>query len=500
MTIRLRRCGRLLVGLGLALATATGCEVPLVPTELEALVGGSQAGRIAPLGAGSSVLAQLGPRRGAILAVGSSSAKPDQLALRAEPDTLAWRASPFRPPGGSPDLTIRLRAWEAPLRARPPRLAGRRLLEAPGVQVGDVRPFWVVQTTDGTQAIEVKIEARCVELGTHCHVWLDTRLAADELRDRVHDMVVAFDGAIYPTTTRLFGQPVAEGVDGEPRVALLVSPAVGNYGDDTTLGYFALRDLFPPDASPGALPELARSNHRLMLYLSPLVVGHGRPTDYLGTVAHELQHLIGASRRVFAAGGPRQPEAVWLDEVLSMVAMAANGYGMNTDSTVLFNHVRGFLASPHDYSLTEWDLNPDTSAYGAAYLFGTYIVERFGEGLLKELVEGPEVGRENVEARLGARGETFEGLFRDWMLATLLDETGISKDPRHQYTTLALIGGRGGRRLRGVRLEPMPAPGRASLQLKPTSMRFLALTRVAGGSFRLGFEALETREAFLVLP
>jgi hypothetical protein len=491
--------------LGLVTAASAGCETPLVPTELEALAVGSLTGRLETLTAGVTSVAQLGGAgRGAILALGSSSQRPDLVTLRAESGDRSWRMA-SEPPRESDvalsEFPARLRAWEAQLRSAPPaQHRPRRLLQAPTVSIGDTRTFWVVREADGAEPDETRVQARCVEVGSHCYVWLDTELAAEDLASQLHDIVVGFDEAIYPTTTRLFGKPRAEGVDGDSRISLLISPAVGNYGADGTLGYFALRDLFPPDRASEQLPLLARSNHRLLLYLSPLVVGHGRPTDYLGTVAHELQHLIGASRRVFAPAGPRRPEAVWLDEVLSMVAMSKNGFGVNSDSSVLFNHVRGFLAAPHVYSLTEWDLNPDASAYGAAYLFGTYMVERFGEGILQELVDGPEVGRENLEARLEARTERFEAVFRDWMLATLFDETGFTNDPRHQYRTLALIGGRPGRRLRGVRLEPMPAPGRAALQLKPTSMRFLALSRGATGAFKIGFEAREAREAYLLLP
>ncbi|MEB3222856.1 MAG: hypothetical protein VKS61_12340 [Candidatus Sericytochromatia bacterium] len=493
-------CRRLPGGLalGLAVASLLGCEAPLAPTDVDAVMGDGRPGRLETLRAGATTLTQLVPGRGAILALGSSTQRADQVAWQAEPGARAWRTEAT---AARPCAEARLRAWEAPLRAHPPeRPRPRRLQAAPEVRVGATDRFWVVRQTAGNRALEARIEARCLVVGSHCLVWLDTALDAEALQDRLQEIADSFDGAVYPTTTGLFGVPLAEGGGGEARVSLLISPAVGNYGEDTTLGYFALRDLFPPDLASEDLPEVARSNHRLLLYMSPLVVGHGRPTDYLGTVAHEFQHLIGASRRIFAPGGPRRPEAVWLDEVLSMVAMSANGFGLNSDSTVLFSHVRTFLAAPKDYSLTHWELNPEDSAYGAAYLFGTYLVERFGEAILQDLVDGPETGRENLEARLAARSTHFEAVFRDWMLATLLDETGFTEEPRHRYRTLALIGGRPGRRLRGVRLEQLPLPSRATLLLKPTSMRFLALPRGATGPFHLGFDAREAREAFLLLP
>ena len=57
----------------------------------------------------------------------------------------------------------------------------------------------------------------------------------------------------------------------EPDWVVNVIGAVGNYGEDTTIGYFTVRDLFKPEDAPG-LPMLKRSNQRLMLYMSSEVV------------------------------------------------------------------------------------------------------------------------------------------------------------------------------------------------------------------------------------
>lgn len=75
-----------------------------------------------------------------------------------------------------------------------------------------------------------------------------------------------------------------------------------------------------------------------------------------------------------------------------MYAMQANGYGLGSAETVLTDHVKGYLEQPAAYSLTDWDSDPDGSAYGAVYLFVTYLVDRYGEGILKELVDAPNVG------------------------------------------------------------------------------------------------------------
>ena len=98
-----------------------------------------------------------------------------------------------------------------------------------------------------------------------------------------------------------------------------------------TLGFFFPRDLFPKTAAPG---PCAGSNVAEMFYLlvpdtGGVVNGNKRSKSLVltltnGTVAHEYQHLINASRRMYVNGVGPAFEEPWLDEGLAHVAEELN--------------------------------------------------------------------------------------------------------------------------------------------------------------------------------
>ena len=493
-----------------ALTLAPACQwggTPEVVGDLTvgSLLLGSGNARLVSLKAGDETSVRVSGERAALLAVNTQSAGADKASVSLE-GTRALKADagrgllglPSAPDGG---FEARLRAWEAPLAGLKPKVEGTyALLEAPRYHLGDEEEFWVIADLAEGKSTEIQVPARAAYVGEHCYVFLDQQLPAGSLEARVDLIGRTFDEQIFPTDARLFGAPLAHGVNGDPRITLLVSPVVGNYGKDSTIGYFTLRDLFAPGADPSN-PVLKRSNQRLMLYVSPYVVARGQPADFLGTIAHELQHLINASQKLFRPRAQGRTEELWLDEGLAMFAMEANGYGLTGDGGVVYNHVAGYLADPGAYSLTDWRRNPAESAYGAAYLFTTYLVERFGEGILGELVASPQAGIPNLNGRLGSRGTSFKQVFDEWTLANLLDDTGLSADPRHQYRTFSLLGTYGGRKLRGLRLEGLALPGRATVDLKPHSARYFLLPQGAAGSMEVGLGGAGLDlSGFLVIP
>jgi hypothetical protein len=504
-----------LVGFVSALTLIAACQWPGSAPALDgdltvgSLLLGSGNARLVTLRPGDEATVTLNGQRAGLMAVASQHVASERATVELG-DARGLKAAAKRTlkgleagtaPVGPPDFHARLRAWEAPLReaslANPPTY---HLAEAPRYHVGDEEDFWVIADLAEGQSTEIQVPARAAYVGEHCYVFLDQQVPSGELEARVDVIGRTFDEQIFPTDARIFGQPLAQGVNGDPRITLLVSPVVGNYGKDTTIGYFTLRDLYAPGADP-TNPVLKRSNQRLMLYVSPYVVARGQASDYLGTIAHELQHLINASQKLFRARGQGRTEDLWLDEGLAMYAMEANGYGLAGEGGVVFNHVAGYLADPGAYSLTDWRRNPSQSGYGAAYLFTTYLVERFGEAMLGELVASPQVGTTNLNARLGSRGTSLKQVFDEWTLANLLDDTGLSADPKHQYQKLSLLGTYGARKLRGLRLESLTAPGRATVDLKPYSARYFLLPPGHEGAFGVGLAGAGSAFAgFLVIP
>lgn len=438
----------------------------------------------------------------ALLAVASGQARTDELRLAIGPvsgsgPALAYQTlSAGPPPSAGTDPAVALRRWEERFeKLEPRRRAGYAVQAASPLAVGDRETFWVIQRTSEDSVTDRAVTTRTVYAGQHCYVVVDEQLGTT-LDERAREVGAEFDGAIYGTDTRLFGAPHPDAArGGDSKVTILISPAVGDYGRDGTLGYFTLRDMFSPADAPDE-PVLAHSNSRFMLYMAANVVSKGRKQDYLGTIAHEFQHLISASHKVF--GGARDQEEVWLNEGLSMYAMQANGYGLTSGASVVFRHVEQFLAQPSAYSLTEFERGPEGSAYGAVYLFATYLAERFGEGFLTELVASREIGEANLEARLAARGTSFEQVFRDWVAALLLDGRRVSDDPRFGFQTLDLTGTYGGKKLGGVSVEAVTVPRSGSVRMLPYSADFFALK--GAGTYETALPQREGVGGWLIRP
>jgi hypothetical protein len=348
-------------------------------------------------------------------------------------------------------------------------------------QLGETQTFWVfTDDTPGSEA-EVQVTAKLEAIGQHCYVWSDPNGTADGhdaavLAARIQEIANTFDGQIYPTDTRLFGAEPNPGVDGDPRVHILVTPAVSQGGSGTTLGYFSRRDEYP--ANPAGKPLQQHSNAKELLNLATRVVLTGSPEDYLGTIAHEFQHMINFNQKVLL-GHNAMGEDLWIDEGMAMYALEANGYGLHGGGKVLLNHVRDFQAQPEAYSLNDWTNNPHGIGYGPVYLFTVFMTDRFGEGILKEIVSSPGVGFPNLEQQLNAHGSRFTDLFADWAVANIVDHVP-QFPPIYSYKSLEMHGMYGGQELAGFYGNTLSDPNFASLTMRPCSLFYATIADGTG--------------------
>jgi hypothetical protein len=399
----------------------------------------------------------------------------------AEGGAAAWRlqAAPPAPPArAAQDRHVAFQRWQrrfAPSLPAAPRYALSQT--RPPLKAGETQDLWVITQFDPTTPKEVRVRAEVMEVGQHCYVLLDqaaaTRTATREaLRARAGEIARTFDETVYPTNTRLFGSEPSPGIDGDPRVFILLTPAVGDYGRDTTLGYFSQRDAFAVDARADG--PTARSNARELIYVSSQIVLEGDAEDYMGTIAHEFQHMINFNQKVLL-GKNRVSEDLWVDEGMAMYAIEACGYGLMAGGEVLANHVRQFQAEPEAYSLSDWDGNPEGIGYGPVYLLTVYMADRFGESFIKEVVTSKAIGSSNLQALLEARGTTLTAVLHDWALANLLDGAEQATDPRHQYKMLEMRGLNGPTRLSGFRTLELSLPGQVRVPGRPLTARYYRL-------------------------
>jgi hypothetical protein len=209
------------------------------------------------------------------------------------------------------------------------RIVARAGSLADTATVGVLRSTFNVSAADfcaNPQWAPVRIAA----VGTRSIILADTRIPVGVYTDSDYRSFASqFDNAIYPTVTDAFGEPLD--VDANGRFIVLFTRAVNELTDDPTkrftAGFVWARDLFPrtprvllglsfPDNCPG-------SNEAEMTYMAipdpawPENIRNFIRRTTVSTIAHEFQHAINASRRIFVYN--TLPEEVWLNEALSHI-------------------------------------------------------------------------------------------------------------------------------------------------------------------------------------
>ncbi len=243
-------------------------------------------------------------------------------------------------------------------------------------------------------------------VGAHCLVFLE--LGQDVALPRLQRIARTFDQHIYPRTVATFGSEWNPGVDGDPRITLLLLR--GMQGSD---GLFYPGDESNVEEDPG-------SNQREMLYLS--IERLEDLDDFMGhLVAHELQHMIHWYHD--------DSETYWVEEGLSEFASS------------LFNHMpwtaAQFFLNP-DRNLFDWEDARDYANYGHVFLFFDYLFNRpelekkSRVKLIHKIVENRQAGDRGLRQALieAGCGLTFEGVFRDFCAALFIH---AAYDDRHLY-------------------------------------------------------------------
>jgi hypothetical protein len=140
---------------------------------------------------------------------------------------------------------------------------------------------------------------------------------------QIAEVASEFDSAIQPVLVRSFGEPTD--LDGNGRVVIFFTSVVNQI---EALGFFFAGDLFPrgfgsrlPGGNNPSLHCPASNEGEIFYVATPDDdISPQDLVDYaLSTIAHEYQHLINASRRLYV-NNATDFEEIWLDEGLSHVA------------------------------------------------------------------------------------------------------------------------------------------------------------------------------------
>lgn len=289
---------------------------------------------------------------------------------------------------------------------------------------------------------------------------------------------VTFDTLVAPLDEDNFGTPAD--VDDNGRVLLFFTRAVNaltTRGDDAVVGgFFFARDLFPK-LSQNGLDGCSASNEGEMFYLlvpdPQATVSDARSKDYvraqtIATTAHEYQHLINASRRLYVNTTAQAFEETWLNEGLSHVAeelMFYHATGLqsrqNIDITMLrasaarlaafnefqnfnFGRYRTYLEATTDHGPYHEDDNDDLETRGAIWSLLRYLADHSSvpdRDVWRGLVNTPDTGLVNLTNRFGP---TVTELIRDWSTSVYTDDLSLEDVTTPTTTSVTLSGGASG--------------------------------------------------------
>jgi hypothetical protein len=321
--------------------------------------------------------------------------------------------------------------------------AGRTLVLSDDPAIGTTRTFHVVNTVSAIDLTNPanfdEVTARLRYKGDHTLLYVETRAEGPNVPDGLIDQIGdRFDDQTYDVDRQAFGEE--SDIDANGRVIVLMTATVNALNTEATVEnggilsgfFFGIDLLFHPTLNPF-------SNDAEIFYsivpdpdkeFGAAAIGGDEVAGFLdGVLAHEFQHMINAGQRLDSGAAF---EVVWLDEGLSHYAETLNGVTFN-GTVDLQNSLRSalWLQKPYAHSVVANDDNLEQR--GAAWLLVAYLVDHYGEGILRDLVEGPFTGIPNVE---NAADTSFQFLFYRFTAALLLDGQGIATDPFFDFPSI----------------------------------------------------------------
>jgi hypothetical protein len=323
---------------------------------------------------------------------------------------------------------------------------------------------------------------------------------------------VTFDTLIDPLDRQNFGDP--SDIDHNGRVLLFFTKTVNDLtpkGSSSYIGgFFYARDLFPI-TSTADLDACPTSNVGEMFYVMVADPARGGvftkanvTTEVEATLAHEYQHLINASRRIYVNTSATDLEETWLDEGLAhtaeellfyrvsglqprqnlsaatIQASAAYVNAFNNYESANIGRYEEYLRTPSAYS--PYTDNDSLATRGAIRAFLRYAADRRGASdgdTWFQLVNSTTTGIANLQNVFGS-GVIDE--FRDWGVSVLSDDlSGVAasyQQPSWNYRSIYAA-------LLSTAVFPLTnvslTPGTKSVSLVRGANAYLRFAVAAGG-------------------
>ena len=262
---------------------------------------------------------------------------------------------------------------------------------------------------------DIQTAATCYGESAHAYVFVsdDVWAAGQMTQPQVNAVLDAFENhtpsdpsrGSYAMDTQTFGDP--PDVDADPHVYLFYT-SLGVFKGQRFDGFF--RDIDETNDP--------HSNHVEMLHMDPTGPSPADSDYMLGIIIHEFVHLINYKYDTAEEG--------WLNETLAESAMALGGY--NTDLPTAQAYCKAMYTTP--LCVTGY------SDYGATFSWGAYMLDRWGTGFLRAVLQDPNHGPPSVQAHL-PNALTFQNAFGEFSVAATINQHAIG-DGRYGYVSAQL--------------------------------------------------------------
>ena len=252
----------------------------------------------------------------------------------------------------------------------------------PVEDVGTSKPFW---TYDFQAKKNLRITATLRVVTDHAKWWVQDDITVD--LNGLRQNASFFETNIYPTNRNAYGSEWSPGVDGDPRINVMVAKIPGS-----AAGYFSSTDELP-------LWVNEFSAEREMIYLNSL----SSRSTWNSIIAHEYCHMIQFGRD--------KRSSVWFNEGQAQLCEELNGFGLP--------HVPTFLLLP-DTQLNDWpDIDQSQAYYGQAQLFLEFLRQQAGgDALINAFIDHGIDTPADLDAVLKARGQKpLDQLYADFVAA-----------------------------------------------------------------------------------
>ena len=269
----------------------------------------------------------------------------------------------------------------------------------PDENVGSTHDFW---TYDFAAKKNVRTTATLRLVTDHAKWWVANDASVD--LNGLRTTATSFEGKIYPTDRRLYGEEWSPGIDADPRINLVFARLPGS-----AAGYFS-----GSDEEPAWVNEF--SAEREMIYLNTLGARVGS-SEMDRILAHEFCHMIQFNTR--------RRSAVWFNEGHAVLCEKGNDFSP-TDG-------EAYLRVP-DTQLNDWaDLDTARPHYGLAFMFLEYLRQNAGgEDLVRALMQKGIDTPADFDQVLKQRGQL--GVEDQWLNFVAANEfIGVNADAPYRY-------------------------------------------------------------------